>query len=208
MESALVIEDAPLLAKAICRDLRLLNAFGTMRIADCVAGAVEAVREMPSLRLVTVDLKLQEDEQAGFRILESLRRERPEPLAAIVTGFADQLVRKRARRLGIPVLTKPYPANAMRRLVDRALAWPIPWETTAHLVTERARQWRLTRAEHRVLCWKVAGRDADAYRVETGLAASTFAFYLKEIARKARWQGGWTDLERALLRESLTAANG
>lgn len=205
MDNALVIDDVPIVANAIRRQLHLLRAFATVRVASSVAAALAAIHEMPHLRFVTVDLTLEDGVASGFRVVEALQRDRPDALAAIVTGAPDHSVRARAKRLGVRVLPKPYPAAAMKRLVDRALAWPIPWESTAHLVATRSREWHLTRAEHRVFCWKVAGRDPEAYAAEVGLAASTFAFYLKEITRKARWEGGWTGLEAALLRESLSA---
>lgn len=164
------------------------------------------MRRTPNVRLALVALALEDDVAGGFRIVERLARERPDTVAAILSGANEPGDRKRAKELGVPFLAKPFPIAAVTRLVDRALAWPIRAASTASVVATRSREWGLTRQEHRVLAWKLAGRDAEAFQADVGLAAATFRFYLKEIARKARRGVAWTELEAQLLREAIALA--
>ena len=57
----------------------------------------------------------------GTELVEDLQRENPEVKVILTSAFADEELRKRSQRLGIPLLSKPFSAERLLDVVERTL---------------------------------------------------------------------------------------
>jgi DNA-binding response OmpR family regulator len=58
----------------------------------------------------------------GTELVEDLQRENPEVKVILTSAFADEELRKRSQRLGIPLLSKPFSAERLLDVVERTLS--------------------------------------------------------------------------------------
>jgi CheY-like chemotaxis protein len=58
---------------------------------------------------------------SGWRVVETIRRLRPAPPIVLLTGMNEPTVLQRARNWGLPVIIKPFRADAVRTIVAAAL---------------------------------------------------------------------------------------
>lgn len=112
----LIVEDDPVLVDVIERNLSARGI--TTRSAAGVAPAVAALEEAcPSLILLDVDLP----DGSGWEVLRALRRQGcPETRSIVITGLRpnQRLVRELECTA---VLEKPFPIDALVRLVTTSL---------------------------------------------------------------------------------------
>jgi DNA-binding NarL/FixJ family response regulator len=200
-EQALIVEDSSLFANAVARVLRKHFQVRIARSEDEAFGVVPGLKR---LRLALIDLTLGLDGGAGFRVIESVTVARPDIVVAVLSGSDDPQTRASVQRVGVPFMAKPLPKAMFERLCERSLAWPIPWSDVAHHVAACSGAWGLTDAEHRVLCWIVAGRDRESCCSELSITTSTFDYYVKTVRRKANCKQSASELVAVLLRESLS----
>ena len=69
--------------------------------------------------LVMVDVVM--PSMSGWRVVETIRRLRPAPPIVLLTGMNEPTVLQRARNWGLPVIIKPFRADAVRTIVAAAL---------------------------------------------------------------------------------------
>ena len=118
MAHLLVVDDDP--------DVRNLlglcaRSFGhTVRTAGGAAAAIRAAGGESVLDLAVLDVTM--PGLHGFALLERLRESRPDLPAVVVTGARG--MEEKAEHARAHLLRKPFAAEALRRVIDLALAAP------------------------------------------------------------------------------------
>ena len=69
--------------------------------------------------LVLVDVVM--PAMSGWVVVERIRQYAPTTAVVLVTGMNQPIVMQRARNWQLPVIVKPFRADAMRAIVTRAL---------------------------------------------------------------------------------------
>ena len=57
----------------------------------------------------------------GTELIEDLQRENPKVKIILTSAFADETLREKSQRLGVPLLSKPFAAERLVDMVERAL---------------------------------------------------------------------------------------
>ena len=116
-EPVLIIDDDP----ASCRFMAEVLAgagYGVEWTTDD-AGAIERVRRS-RYALVIADVSM--PDVRGPEIVAGLAHVRPGSPALLVSAFADGAARAEARRLGVPLLAKPFPSELLLATVHALTA--------------------------------------------------------------------------------------
>lgn len=97
---------------------------------ECGASLLSRLRRRPDPALVVTDLRMPWLD--GLEVLERAQQSGRWVPAIVVTGYADDGVRARARALDVPVLQKPVDLAALRREVRALLHDADPWREPEH----------------------------------------------------------------------------
>ena len=118
----LVIDD-----DANVRDVleQLLASFGyeCQTAADATSGLARFAEGCWDLLLVDIVMP----GMSGWALIEAIRRRTPSTPVALITGLNQPAVMQRARSWRLPVIAKPFRADALRAVVVKALQ-----ETPSH----------------------------------------------------------------------------
>lgn len=116
----LVVEDAPLIRDRIVRLLGTMPAVAALSEAIAEAEALEKFSAQPA-DVVVLDVRLAQG--SGVRVLEAVRRMRPEAVVAILTNFPYAIYRRRCMALGADFfLDKATDFERLRDVVAVAVA--------------------------------------------------------------------------------------
>jgi two-component system OmpR family response regulator len=58
----------------------------------------------------------------GTELVEDIKRDNPKAKIILISAFADEALQKRTQSLGVPLLSKPFAAERLVAMVERALA--------------------------------------------------------------------------------------
>jgi FixJ family two-component response regulator len=97
-----------------------LETYG-YRVRD-FASSAEFLRSGASREKSCLVLDLHMPEISGLELVERLIADKPAPPAVLITGRADEAVRRRARAVGVfAVIEKPFDTALLMRAMDRAM---------------------------------------------------------------------------------------
>jgi DNA-binding NarL/FixJ family response regulator len=192
----LVVEDDPLVARAIARRLRRegqVDVAGTLREGAATLGAGKYDG-------ITVDLRLPDG--CGLDLLSEAKRGSP---ALVITGGLNAEYLRRAHAVGAHCVLKPVQAEELSTFVARArAARGSRAERIRMQVTRWSTRLALTEAEAEVLRLRAEGRSRAAVARARGVSSETIDKQVKALVKKA----GCASLDEAvaqLLREIVGA---
>jgi DNA-binding NtrC family response regulator len=113
----LIVEDEPLVARAIARALP--PGEGIVIVHD-VSAAERYISTSTSWKAFIIDIVLGNGGKSGFDVLTTALTRHPETPALVVTGHDHPGLDARARALGADFMRKPFTSTDIRRFADRA----------------------------------------------------------------------------------------
>jgi two-component system response regulator DevR len=173
MESVLVVEDDPVVAACIQREVR---AFAKPIHASTVAAALEVIDRDPSLRAVTIDLHLPDG--SGLRLLQEIRSRRPGLKCLVLTGERDPQHVNGSHLLDAEFAYKPEIAPNLRHFLN-AVAGP------GRAVDQFASDHRLSPRERQILELAVQDVPRSELHVRLSVSPNTVKSQIRSILRKS-----------------------
>ncbi len=199
---ALVVEDEPWQAKALCR---ILSPRFRVRLASTQREALAALGQTTPLRLVLTALSLggagARRACSGLDVLDAAANDHPHAPRAAMATCVDPGIARDVQSRGAVLLPKPVAEDALRSLLDRAAAYPIRSPALARHVVSVMRAQRLTRTEGAILCWLVQGRSREDFCAEHAMKPATFDWHVDELRKKFAGRPRVHELVISILRE-------
>lgn len=188
LEKVLLVDDEEQLLTGLRRNLQ--DEFN-LTCAPTPAAALQALRDEPDFAVIVTDYKM--PGMNGIELLQFAKKERPDTVRMVLTGFADIRVIMEAINEGsvFRFLNKPCPATQMRMALQGAIA-----------------QFRLIRAEKELLdktlmgCVKVFGDLISNFDPILHAQVKTTRSILQILSRCGLSQGIW-EAEIAVLLSPL-----
>lgn len=119
--TVLVVDDEPLIRWSIAETL----AEGGYKVSEAgdAASAIAAFQTTPAADVVLLDLRLPDCDDLAT--LSAIRQLSPATRIVLITAFGTPEILAEAHRLGaFAIMDKPFEIDAVRTVVDRALAEP------------------------------------------------------------------------------------
>jgi DNA-binding response OmpR family regulator len=100
---------------------------------DGLAGYEKSLYESYDLFIIDERMPL----VLGTELVEDLKKDNPRAKIILISAFADEALQKRSQTLGVPLLSKPFPADRLLEVVQRTLGNSNP--PARHNASQRCR---------------------------------------------------------------------
>jgi len=178
----LIVEDHPLMAKALARELARVTSDSRIEIAMNLGTALSFLEKHAEPLWIFLDLELPDSQ--GLSNIEKIKRAAPTARIAIVSGHDHpQTIRSTISAGAAGFIPKRYEtevlAEAMRSLLTKGFFVPDEVEEI-----ESRTSTQLTRRESQILLGLAAGKSNKAIAKELGVGPDNVKYFVRELFRK------------------------